>query len=107
MGAAASADAAAEEKVSSLISLSPDEFDDLARAVGSNEEASHIFKEVLERMDPDVVAERLGYVKEEELKKAHHAALPPELQNFEVLGKDEAVQAVITDDAFKKATAAV
>ena len=72
--------------------------------------ASQVLEEVLGSMDPSVVVDltaRLGYVKEEELKKAHHAALPPALQNFEVLGKDEAVQAVINDDAFVAATAAV
>ena len=72
--------------------------------------ASQVLEKVLGSMDPSVVVDltaRLGYVKEEELKKAHHAALPPELQNFEVLGKDEAVQAVINDDAFAAATAAV
>ena len=74
-------------------------------------DASQVIEKVLGSMDPSVVVDltaRLGYVKEEEPKKAHHAAaLPPELQNFEVLGKDEAVQAVINGDAFKEATATV
>mgnify|MGYP001240136515 CR=1 FL=1 len=44
-------------------------------------DASQVIEKVLGRMEPSVVADlhaRLGYVKEEELKKAHHAALPPE-----------------------------
>ena len=48
-------------------------------------DASQVIEKVLGSMDPSVVVDltaRLGYVKEEELKKAHHAALPPALQNF-------------------------
>ena len=105
MGASASAQSKA---VSAILEADGMDFDDLAAAIGANAEASRIVGDVFVRMPPNVVTEvnaRLGYVKEDQ--QAHHAALPPELQNFKVLAKYESVQVIFNHEDFASAVADV
>ena len=105
MGASASAQSKA---VSAILEADGMDFDDLAAAIGANAEASRIVGDVFVRMPPNVVTEvnaRLGYVKEDQ--QAHHAALPPELQNFKVLAKYESVQVIFNNEDFASAVADV